>query len=217
MKLIQAGVVFVAISILPNTAHAGPIQYSWQVDGHLDPTRSPWSPGLITLPSSGGVVTSSLPNSSTIIATVTLSNWNTNPPSVPPGYFPFGGGDVFPSQSYSVIVSLTDQASHQSGQVTVYGDASNTWQYEDGKWSEVQVIFGGFPFSDAVLTLGKNQYTVSMDEIYSLPTSSGTLVSSISVSVEPAPAPEPATFLLAAAGLPLVGLFYRWRISAAAH
>jgi hypothetical protein len=206
------------MAILPTMAKAGFIQYKWQVDGTILPSTSDTSysngsPGQLDLPSASGT-TSSAPNSPTTIATVSLLNWSTSQPNIPASSLNDGGkngGYGFLGTQYTISLTITDQASGRSGTLTLPGDASTNWEFKNGAWTFLSAQFGGYPFQFSSVKLGKNLYTMSMSEIYGLPSSpSGPLVSNIIVNVEPAPAPEPATLILAAGGLPFLG-FFLWR------
>jgi hypothetical protein len=200
VKLIQTGLALAVLAILPEAADAG-LMYTFQISGTVYPVPGNPSPGQIDIPSSSGTVSSSESNFQTAIGTVSLSNWSTAMPNA---------SGINPLAEFGVVVTITDQASGQSAQVTAYGDAFSTWkQQPNGSWA-FPVVGIGVTYPGSV-TLGTNLYRVGIEPAFSSPGSTAPVIANVDVSVTSLAAPEPCTIALVASGFPLVGFFFRRR------
>ncbi len=202
MKLIHTGLALAVLAILPEAADAG-LMYSFQISGSVDPVHCSPSPGQIDITTSSGTGSCGISESNfqTSIGTVSLSNWSTAMPN---------RRGTNPLAEFSVVVTITDQASGQSAQVTAYGDAFSTWTRQpNGSWSSPVAGIGvTYPGS---VTLGTNLYRVGIEPAYSSPGSTAPVIANVEVSVTSLAAPEPGTLALVASGFPLVGFFFRRR------
>lgn len=210
MRIFRTGLVLAALLNLSGLANAGLIQFYYQVSGTVYPTTNSPSPGQVeVVPAQGGAISSD-PNNSIVLSQAVLSGWQyATPPTINSASVTF----------FNVVVNLTDAASGQSGTIGFHGDAGVQWAKQiDGSFAIVSASIVAAPNAASSLFLGSNRYTVQMGYVpadqYVLDNLSQAQPLSVPIhlSIDPVVAPEPCSLLLAAGGLPLLGVFVRRNI-----
>ncbi len=208
MKWIHAALAFCLVGVIPGLSQAGFWEYGWQVSGSVSGSAS--GPEQLSVPTGYGFAVSIAPNTPTMVSRVTLSDWST------PGS-PY-------NQHFVVSAVITDASSGKKGTLSVDGQAFASTGVLDppggvqptpALWGSTSAQIAGLSSTPATLTLGNNQYSMWIVPVNSTPGSTAPLIANVDVSVnslgQTAATPEPGTLLLAAGGLPLVGLFFRRR------
>jgi PEP-CTERM motif len=179
---------------------------SWSYDWHRNPIAVSADPG-----GTGGISLTNEPlnhavGNSDVVAT-NLRTFSDATPSHP---------DTFTNKMYSLILTLTDTASHKSGKLIFTGEFNGTLTA-----NSADITNTWLSQATQTITLGKNIYTVSLNP-FSPPgppsaTNAGGISTHVTVAADPSGgpphAPEPSTLALSGLGLSFLGLasWRRWR------
>jgi hypothetical protein len=187
---------------------------SWTYDWHRNPIAVSADDG-----GTGGVSLTNEPSnhavgSSDTVAT-NLRSFSDAPPSHP---------DTFTNKTYSLILAITDDASHHTGTLTFKGELNGTLTANSANITNTWL-----GLTTQSLTLGSNTFTVSLNPFSPPGPPSATNAGGISTHVDvqaspgggggggdPHHAPEPSTLALSGLGLSFLGLVsWRKRLAAA--
>jgi hypothetical protein len=199
-------VLFALLVILahPATTNAGPIQFELTPTGWwVDPEKPILANALLPADTSGGFTFDPTAGVPTVIPVVQYDPSRIPQPR-PIDLHPGGWATWNNEGFFRVDMRLTDTASREHADFSLWGRAHAYNQYADGQWNGYAMFWFGDWGNARSFNLGGNEFSVWGQERFTdeLP--------AISVWVgpnSPGPhAPEPGTLLLAALGLAPLGL-----------
>jgi hypothetical protein len=197
MRLHRAALAAIVLAVLPATAEAGPIEFSFTTASWIDPLQPGPSPGPLNISlDSGGNLALAPGDPPYVLGGVVFG-----PSPGPQGMESTGG--YLTGQSFHVAVTVTDAASGQSGTLNVGGAAQDGWAYRawDGQWVQTDHYLSiwdgiiGQPYSTSEV-IGGNRYTLTV-----APDPNEVDTGAIFSLSAAAATPEPGTLLLAATAL----------------
>ncbi len=188
-----AALVAAALAFAP-AASAGPLEFRLQSHTHLDDSHPVWAGAFV-----GGLpLDQSFAVDPSVGVTLQLAHFS---PSyvrpADPDWQPMTSSVFAGELDLRAEVTITDEASGQSGTVTFGGLVWEEWAHRwDGTWNYTHGMSG---FDDQTLMLGGTRYTLNAT------IREGDRLATLDITAGPA-VPEPGTLALAAVGLGPVGL-----------